>query len=150
MAKFFQRLSNAIDAGRAASQTYNTITPAQPANIGRSQRYMMVMILGQSLVEASAIAETLRRTAREKNYRIVLVTDQTDIAIFQIDGCITEYLPPSAHLDGRAQKVDIDAYLDRRISILMDKWEPVQTLPFGALSEAAHQSWKESGHTTSL
>jgi len=140
MAKIFQRVSEAVKAGRAASQQADV--PAPTAAAGATKRYLLALILGQSLEEASATAASLRAAASEKHLSVVLVTDQPDIAIFQINGCITEYLPPLALLDGRAQKADIETYLARRFSILMDKWEPVQTLPFGEASESLYSYWQ--------
>jgi len=142
MAKFFQRVAEAVAAGRAASQ--QAVAPALKPPVGIAQRYLLAFILGQSIEEAQATAAALRPTAGEKNLRVVLVTDQSDIAIFQIENCITENLPPLNLLDGKGPKADIEIYLAQRVGILMDKWEPLEVLPFGETSETLYRFWQEN------
>ena len=143
MPKLFQRFSEAIEAGKAASEPDQATPPAMTLakSAGQTKRYMLALILGQSPEEALTTAATLRNAAKEKNLTVVLATDQPDIATFQIEGCITEYLPPLSMLDGRASRQDIETYLERRLGILIEKWEPLQTIPFGADSEKFHNLW---------
>jgi len=113
------------------------------AGLPKTKRYILALILGQTIEEAKTAASTLAKIAKEKDYRIILVTDQTEISFFQIEECITEYLPPFESLANREGALPAETYLERRLNILVRKWEPVQTIPFGAPSEALFDLWQK-------
>lgn len=142
MAKRFQRVSSALAAGRAATKVPAASTIAE-ASGPKTKRYILALILGQTIQEARTTASTLAKIATEKQYGIILVTDQSDIDLFQIEDCITEYLPSVESLAGREDKGSIQTYLERRLNILMQKWEPIETVPFGEASEAIFDIWRE-------
>lgn len=128
------RLAAALEAGRATSRPP---APAAPPPL-RARRMLMALVQGQDMAALQASLASLRKIAAEKDLGLVLVTDQCDTALFQLPGCVTEYLPDPGKLPEDGAQ-DARAYVLRRLNILRRKWEPVQILPFGETAQALFQ-----------
>lgn len=147
MAAFRKRLAAALEAGRATARDpqaeATADVPAAPPPLNQ-RRMLMALVQGQSPEALATSLPTLQAIAQEKGYGLVLVTDQCDIALFQQPGCVTEYLPSVTQLAKGMARNDPQAYCDRRMGILMRKWEPVQVLPFGGAAQAVFDRWHQT------
>jgi len=145
MSALRKRLAEALAAGRATApqnpQALATQPTPPPLNV---RRVMLALVQGQALAGVQASLLTLKKIASEKGIGLVLVTDQTDVALFQLADCITEYLPAPAMIPGLLPSQDPQSYVARRLGILMRKWEPVQVLPFGTAAQALFEHWQSA------
>lgn len=139
MAKLIQRFSTAMAAGRAAADTPLAVSTLGD-NRPKTKKYILALILEQTIEEAMATAATLSKTATEIGASVVLVTDQTSISFYQIENCITEYLPPLEDLTKNRSRGAAETYLMQRFDIMFRKWEPAKTIPFGQRSQAIFES----------
>jgi hypothetical protein len=132
-----KRLAAALEAGRATRQPTAPLPPPLKA-----RRMLMALVQGRSFDEVQANLASLRKIAAEKDLGLVIVTDQTDIALFQIPGCITEYLASPDVFDRLSGAQDPQIYVARRLGILVRKWEPVQVAPFGDDAISVFANWQ--------
>ena len=141
MANLIQRFSSAMAAGRAATNPPNNMTQKQADRLN-AKKYILGIVLGQTLEETTNAAATLTKTANEIGASVILVTDQSDVSFYQVESCITEYLPSSEGLASTQGARAAETYLERRLHILFRKWEPVKTIPFGERSQVMFDFWR--------
>lgn len=105
--------------------------PTPPDNRARAaQKYIVTVIFDLSKDEVLNAVVNIQKNVKD-GVTLILVTDLQDISIFQLDNCITEYLPSDARLLRCAPEKNHLAYLRQRFDILKLKWRPIQIIPIG-------------------
>ncbi|MBL4806443.1 MAG: hypothetical protein JKY31_04050 [Rhodobacteraceae bacterium] len=132
MSKISERFAQAFAAGRAAS--------ADVQKSVKTPTTVMALISGQSVSEVLDAVAKLKTASN----RVILVTDKTDIELFQIDGCVTEYLPLGKLSTQGLSCGNPETYLKQRLVILVQKWTPKKVDAIGDIAKNLLDQWQSS------
>jgi len=119
MSKLSQRFSRALAAGRAASKPQEN---AKRTNSAESNYYLL-LTRGLSAVENKQAVLDIQG-AGVPNQTVILVTDQRDIVLYQLPGCITEHLIDASEISYPDRGSSVQTYIRDRLGILLEKWQP--------------------------
>jgi hypothetical protein len=144
-----KRLSDALRAGRVAVQAQDlaraAIAELGPPEAEPRPESLGALVVGLGVQELAAIPPTMRAAGQAEDAFRVLITDQADIAPYQMQGFVAEYLAPPAALARAASGRDADLYLRRRLALIVDKWNLRSVLVFGPAAErlagSARAAW---------
>ena len=115
-----KRFSEAVASGRAAVRAIEQGEPFAPG----PQPGLGALVVGLSAAEIAELAPSVLVAARREGARAVLLTDATDIAVFQLPEIATEYLAPLPGLAAAAPGRDAELYLRRRLMLICAQVEP--------------------------
>lgn len=90
---------------------------------------MAALVLGAGSGELLAAQALLRASKAD---RTVLITNSTNVQLYQLPGLITEFLPTGDWEKADASRV---LYVRRRLSIVLSKWEVTRYAAFGPKAE---------------
>lgn len=113
------RFRHAVQAARAAT----TI------NVDASRPVVAALVIGSGPGELAAARAWLRAVP---NARAILITDQTDVALFQIPGLVTEFLPTG---DWQTANPARNLYVQRRLVLIFTKWAVTRCAGIGPEAE---------------
>ena len=133
-----KRFRDALEAGRSAVQQADAaaVLSGDPSGPGQfAQPSIGYVALAADAGFDSVAAKNLSKRSGLKSQRRILITNSTDLRLYQIEDVITEYLPfpTDAEVDAITDKMRI--YNARRLQLMCEKW----SLPrLWALGEPSH------------
>ncbi len=120
MSKLSKRFSEALTAGRV-TQNGPALAPKQ---------YILAAVFDLDATAAANAVSSIQKSIPNGTV-LILVTDLRDIALFQLTNCITEFVPNLDQLKARFPGKSASTYVSNRMALLLQKWQPVQTIAIG-------------------
>jgi hypothetical protein len=132
-----RRLGEAVRAGRSAVQAQE-LARAGIGDLAPEPRpeSLGALVVGLAANAVDEAAQAVRTIGRPQDAFRVLITDRAEIALYQLEGFVTEYLAPGQALVATAPGRDADLYLGRRLALVVEKWNLRSVLVFGPAAAA--------------
>lgn len=93
-----------------------------------------VSLLGLSRADVERVVALVAETRQKVDFVPVLVTDCDDFALFRRHRLYFEYVPPAAIYERYASDLDWRLFVQRRLALIRQKWEPARVINFGPAS----------------
>jgi hypothetical protein len=122
-----ERFRRALDAGREAVAAADKQEKSLPA------QSVAALVLGGGAGELAAARAWLSGQSKRMRARAVLITNQSDVTLYQEPGIITEYLPTGA--SGQTPDPARMLYLQRRFLVITAKWSITHCATIGPEAE---------------
>jgi hypothetical protein len=104
----------------------------------------MVLAIGIGGDELPRLLDMVAATSNESGVVPIVVTDHADLAAFRDRGLIVEYIPDEAQQKAQAADLEWQVYILHRLALLRRKWQPGNTIAFGANSGNLLRRWQAS------
>jgi hypothetical protein len=111
---------------------------------GADKQVVGVLLVGLVQDEIESLLPSIERDCASKGLRPLLVVDIDAFEIFRAHDLPFEYIPPAAQREQFDSSLNWDLYLQRRLSIIRKKWDPIKLVAFGDRATATLKLWSTS------
>jgi hypothetical protein len=111
---------------------------------GTDKQVVGVLLFGLEKEEVRSLLPSIERDCTSKGLRPLLLVDIDDFEIFRAHGLPFEYIPSPDQRERFDTSLNWDLYLQRRLSIIRKKWDPVKLVAFGARATWTLKLWSAS------
>ncbi|MGI9437220.1 MAG: hypothetical protein ACR2Q4_20700 [Geminicoccaceae bacterium] len=105
---------------------------------------LAVIMFGLTKAEIEQLLPTISRDCSAKGMMPLVLTDNDAFEILREQGIIFEYLPPAQDRERFDDRLCWDLYIQRRLALIRQKWQPVRVVAFGQVAVATLSLWQES------
>ncbi len=114
------------------------------ANATAPRRVLAIVIFGLTEPEIVKLLPVIERDCQARGMMPLLLTDSDAFELFRKRSMIFEYLPPADDRERFGQQLRWDLYLQRRLALIRQKWQPTRIIAFGEVALGILQLWQES------
>ena len=114
---------------------HKTVTP---------RRVLAVVIFGLAELEIAKLLPVVERDCQARSMMPLLLTDSDAFELFRERGMIFEYLPPADDRERFDRQLHWDLYLQRRLALIRQKWQPTRIVAFGEVAVGILKLWQDS------
>ncbi len=107
-------------------------------------RVVLVLAIDVVREQLPGLLDMIDKTSRDDGVIPIVVTDCEEFVMFRERGLIFEYLPDEEQQRVHAPELAWRLYELRRLALLRRKWQPANTIAFGARSTALLRQWRAS------
>lgn len=107
-------------------------------------RVVLVLAIDVAAEELPRLLDMIDKTSREDDVVSIVVTDCADFIEFRDRKLLFEYLPNQDQQKAHAPELDWTLYELRRLALLGRKWQPANTIAFGARGASLLKQWQTS------
>ena len=108
------------------------------------RRVLAIVVFGLTEAEIGKLLPVVERDCETRGMMPLLLTDNDAFELFRERGMIFEYLPPAEDRERCDQRLCWDLYLQRRLALIRQKWQPVRIVAFGEFAVGVLKLWRES------
>lgn len=120
--------------------------PPLVANYKKSepQAVLAVALFGLDENEIKNLLPVIERDCVMSNMMPLLLTDNDAFELLRERGMIFEYLPPAEDRLRFSRMLSWDLYVQRRLAIIRQKWQPTRVIALGQVATDMLRLWHES------
>jgi hypothetical protein len=111
---------------------------------GIARPVVAVVAFGLTSEQRVAVLDMVARHSAERNVVPLILTDDDDFAPLRSRRMVFEYFPPPSVREALAPALEWELYLQRRLSLVRRKWQPVRIIPFGQTAAHIARLWQAS------
>lgn len=108
------------------------------------QAILAVMLFGLKTDEIRNLLPVIARDCETSRMMPLILTDDDGFEVLREQGMIFEYLPSSADRERFSKELNWDLYLQRRLSIIRQKWQPSKIVALGKTAADLLEIWHAS------
>ncbi len=112
---------------------------------GTPRRTVGLVALELAEDQIGEVVATLTRLESELVLVPLILTDMDNFELFASRGYVFEHFPSPRSQQLAPAGLPWEAYLQRRLTLLQRKWQPVALIPFGEKAGRALRTWRAPG-----
>ena len=109
---------------------------------------VIVLLLGLDENGIVELLPTLEKECRQQAVMPICVIDNDAFELFRTRSMIFEYLPPDKDRVRFDPTLHWDLYVQRRLALIRQKWQPIRTIAFGKIAKDTLELWSSSPFET--
>lgn len=121
------------------------------ARLGSSagNRMVAALLFGLDREGIERLLPIIERDCSERKTKPLCLVDMDAFEMFRTRGIIFEYLPPDGDRQRFNRSLHWDLYMQRRLALIRQKWNPVRVVAFGPVAANFLTLWSSSPFETS-
>lgn len=108
------------------------------------QAVLAVVLFGLDESEIRNLLPVIARDCSASDMMPLVLTDNDAFELLREQGMVFEYLPPAEDREQFSRQLSWDLYIQRRLSIIRQKWQPTRIIALGQVAADTLRLWHES------
>ncbi|MGH1481239.1 MAG: hypothetical protein ACRBM6_21315 [Geminicoccales bacterium] len=105
---------------------------------------LAVIMFGLDQAEMKSMLPVIERDGQASGMMPLVLTDNDAFELLRDEGMIFEYLPSAEDRERFSKQLSWDLYLQRRLAIIRQKWQPARVIALGQVAGEMLRLWEDS------